>query len=474
MPDIARVGKRRDKKGRPLSRFTDFLRGRDLAVDETPRTFADESFERWLATPGTEFLPDDTRGWPVAMASPALIAALRTGGPASYDAIYRSQTSVYTVVEYLGWQISQLSLKHYRRVDDTDRRELNGSTVANVLRRPAPGLTYPRLMSTTTADFYVYGNAFWALLSPPDSAGGPFVIVPVPPAYVQARGGTLIEAAEYEITVGGNRMTLPAERVVHFRRNNPTDRRIGVSPLEPLRAILREEYESSRYRARMWEKDARMGGFIARPENAPPMDPEARTRFRGGLDKFTKGGSNEGSWMLLEEGERPYPAAFSPREAEFIEGRKLTLETVCRALNVPLPVMGLSESVAYASQREHHKALYQDTLPPITRTFEPEIEAKVLPWINGGRVADDEYLEFNIEEKMRGAFEDQASYLGDAVGGPYMTRNEARARLNLPRIDDPAADELVLTNNMQLETDASTDDATAPVVRLAPAEGGTP
>jgi HK97 family phage portal protein len=161
-------------------------------------------------------------------------------------------------------------------------------------------------------------------------------------------------------------------------------------------------------------------------------------------------------------------SSFSPKEAEFIEGRKLTLETVARAFHIPLSVLSLTQTATYASQREFHKALYQDTLGPWTRALEDEIEAGLLPWFT-----DDEsvYLEFNIEEKMRGSFEDQASMLKEAGGGPYMTRNEVRARLNLPRIDDPQADELVITNNM---IGTETEAASAPVVQLAPEQEALP
>lgn len=151
--------------------------------------------------------------------------------------------------------------------------------------------------------------------------------------------------------------------------------------------------------------------------------------------------------MLLEEGEQPYPIAFSPKDAEYLDGRKFALETVARSFNIPLAVLSLTETATYASQREFHKALYQDTLPPWTRLLEDEVIAKVVPWITGS-VDSNIYVEYNLEEKLRGAFEEQATMLLQAAGGPYMSRAEARARLNLPYLDDEELDRLVITNNM--------------------------
>jgi HK97 family phage portal protein len=438
------------------------------------------TFEDWVAQGlSTGFLPPDTSTWPIATMTGQLQDAVSSmqAGPASYSAIYRSQPAVYTVVEFLSWQLSQLGLKVYRRESGTERVEMYDSPLAQILRDPAPGMTYTRFIQRLVLDLCVYGNAYWAKLQAP---GGERDLAPLPVASVTPRGGTLLEANTYDVALGNRLVTFSSDQIVHFRRNNPDDARIGVSPLEPLRAILREEYESSRYRANLWKKEGRQAGFIVRPRDANPMTDTSRKNFRAGLRKFVKGGVNENEWMLLEEGEEPRPVAFSPKEAEFIAGRKLTLETVARAFNIPLPVLGLTETATYASQREHHQALYQDTLPPWTRLIEDEIEAKVVPWFTSDESV---YVEFNLQEKLKGAFEDSASMLLAAGGGPYMTRNEVRARLNLPRVEDPQADELVLTNNMsgtegspnqpeQQQQSPNEPNQPAPVVSIVPPSQG--
>jgi HK97 family phage portal protein len=427
-----------------------WLKRHDEQVDTswTEKTVADAGFEEWYTQQGTNFLPPDTSGWPVAGMSPELTDAVQNQWYASsYSHLYRSQPAVYTVVEFLAWQISQLSLKVYRRKADDDREHLAGSELERLLHDPAPGMTYSRLMRDTMADMGVYGNAYWALMEAPSNVGSK-LIVPLPAQYVVPRGGSLLEANTYEYTGGTLPQYFKNEEICHFRRYNPDDKRIGVSPLEVLRGITNEESEMTRYRRVLWQKDARMAGFIRRPLEANPMDEDSRTRFRLGMEKFGKGGKNEGSWMLLEEGEQPFPIAFSPKDAEYIEGRKLALETVARAYNIPLAVLSLTETATYASQKEFHQALYRDTLPPWTRNIEDEVMAKVVPWVLGTTQNSDIYVEFNLAEKLQGAFEEAATMLLQAVGGPYMTRAEARARLNLPKLDEDEVDDLVVTNNM--------------------------
>ena len=56
------------------------------------------------------------------------------------------------------------------------------------------------------------------------------------------------------------------------------------------------------------------------------------------------------------------------------------------------------------------------------------------------------YAEFDITAKLAGSFEGQASVLSTSTGGPWMTRNEARARQNPPAIE--GGDELIVPMNV--------------------------
>ena len=63
-----------------------------------------------------------------------------------------------------------------------------------------------------------------------------------------------------------------------------------------------------------------------------------------------------------------------------------------------------------------------------------------------GADSDDTYVEFDLKEKLKGSFEERAQILQAAVGGPWMTRNEARADNNLPPLE--GGDELIVPLNV--------------------------
>lgn len=104
--------------------------------------------------------------------------------------------------------------------------------------------------------------------------------------------------------------------------------------------------------------------------------------------------------------------------------------------------------------------LYGDTLAPILKQIESKLNQVVVPLVAPG---GDVYVEFNLQEKLRGSFEEQARVLQSAVGRPFMTVNEARSLQNLPNIDN--GDELYIPLNMGTADDfAPTDEGVSDAV----------
>jgi len=183
---------------------------------------------------------------------------------------------------------------------------------------------------------------------------------------------------------------------------------------------------------------------ITRPIAAGKWKDNDKQTFREQLEARHTG-NNAVSTLILDEGMTFAARAFSPRESEFVAARKLTDEEVARAYHVPLPMVGILDHATFSNIKEQHKQLYQDCLGPWLQMISEELERQLLSEASD---LDRVYLEFNIQEKLKGSFEEQAASLYTLVGRPIMTANEGRARLNLPRItDDDSADALALPLN---------------------------
>lgn len=162
-------------------------------------------------------------------------------------------------------------------------------------------------------------------------------------------------------------------------------------------------------------------------------------RFSGGE------GTDSGGIPILEDGMRFVDPAINDKEAEWAESMRLTREDVAAAYHVNPSIVWSNDGQTYASTRvrESARSLYADTLGPLLRLVQDGIRSKLVPMIGADQKS---YAEFDITAKLAGSFEGQASVLSTSTGGPWMTRNEARARQNLPAVE--GGDELIVPMNV--------------------------
>ncbi|MGK9222061.1 MULTISPECIES: phage portal protein [unclassified Microbacterium] len=367
-----------------------------------------------------------------------------------YAAIYRKQPAVRTVVDFLARNVAQLSIHTFRRIQDTDRERLRDHPLAMLLSNPNPYTTAYRLIHGLVSDRGIYDRALWVKLK-----GEALVRIP-PRLWSIADDENWLNPSTFIIKGSKGKFAIPAANVVYFRGYNPEDERYGLSPIESLRRALSEEYAAGQMREQILRNGARHSGYISRPKDAPTWSDTARQRFRAGWRGQYQGWSatDAGGTPILEDGMTFTPASQSAVDLQYVESRKLTREEVAAAYFIPPPMIGMLDNASFSNITEQHKMLYQDTLGPLLMEIKQEIELQILPDFED---TDGVYVEFNMQEKLRGSFEEQAAQLQTSVGAPYLTRNEARARANLPRVE--GGDELVVPLNVLIGGQASPTDS---------------
>ena len=285
----------------------------------------------------------------------------------SYGDLYRKQPAVRACVEWLGRNVAQLNPKVYERVGDTDRLEVGGHPLALSLRRPNPATTRYRHLRDTVQDLAIYDQAVWVKTR----AGRQMNVLRIPPHFFEVDDqGLWVDQRS------GQRYR--RDQLVVFTGYSPTDDQKGVSPLETLRRVLAEEWAGQTNREGMWRNAARQSGWIQRPAEAPEWSPEARSRFRADIEAVMAGGANAGRIGILEEGMTWNGQSFSPKDTEYLAGRRLTYEEVCVEYGLTPALLGLDSERASATEARHRQA-YQDVLGPWLRMLQDEIELQLLP-----------------------------------------------------------------------------------------------
>ena len=381
-----------------------------------------------------------SRSTRVSFATPSRIQ-LSSTYYVDYAEIYRSQESVRTVVSFLARNVAQLGLHMFERVGDDDRRRMSDHPMALMLKQPNPWTTKYRFIQALVCDFAIYDRAYWLKTRiTPESNG----LVRIPPQIVTPEGDNWLTPNGFKVDGTSGTRIYKADEVVYFRGYG-LDKDIGISPLEALRRTLREEYAAGEMREQVMRNGARMSGYLERPKDAPEWSDTARDRFkRNWQAQYSGAGPGAGGTPILEDGMQFKPVSQTARDLQYIESRKLTREEVAAAYFVPPPMIGILDHATFSNITVQQRMLYTETLGPWLSMIQEEIELQLLKDFEPEPRRF--YVEFNLREKLSGAFEERADAIAKAVGGPTMTINEARALDNRPPID--GGDELIRPLNV--------------------------
>lgn len=355
--------------------------------------------------------------------------------------MWGSQPSVRKVVDFIARNLASIPWLVYRRRADYDREWLTEHPLARLLEQPGQFTTHTRLWHSVLVDYLLWDRWCVKVIPSAETDSG-FELVRVPASRMRLHTdlyGRVDQVIVYQLD-GKSIAEHPSGYL--FDHGYATEGADGTSPLTTLANLLAENEEAIAYRRSIWQNQARMPSVIERPAEAPQWSHEARSRFREAWRRFLKGGGEEGGTPILEDGMRLTKVdAFAPRDTNDLEGRKLTDQEVAAAYHIAPELVGAREG-NYSNVDAYRQMLYRDTLGPHITALEQVLNAMLVPLL-GER---DLYIEADVDVKLRGSFEEEAQVLQASTGAPWLTRNEARARRNLPAVD--GGDELVTPLNV--------------------------
>lgn len=371
--------------------------------------------------------------------------------------LYATQANLHAVISFLSSSVAQLPLKVYARKSDTDRQRDRNSNTALLLYRPNADQTEYEFFEALVIEYLLFGEAIVWLLPDTDSESG-FQLRIIPSEWV--------EKVEYETNYapkslqiranGGKTITIDKKNFVIFKMYQPGSPATYLSPIDSLKQTLAEQIQADKFRTSIWKSSGRFNSYITRPANVQQWDKKARDAWTEAFRKgWSEGGQKQGSMPILEDGMEIHNYTFNAKEAQYAETKQLSREDVAAAYHINPSLVWHTETQTYASAKDNARALYADCLGPMLQMIQQRINSFLLPKIGAN---PNLYVEFDLEEKLKGSFEERAQIYQSACGVPYLTVNEVRADLNRAPIE--GGDERVIPLNVLVGGQMSAQDST--------------
>ena len=297
-----------------------------------------------------------------------------------------------------------------------------------LLDSPNPFWSRSDLWRATETYLSLWGSAFWGLER--DDDGGIVEIWPLRPDKMRV----IPDAARYIkgfVYVGAGSEFVPylPEDVVWMRYFNPLDEYAGLSPIAPLRQSADMGMDALRANRKLLQNDSTPGLIIEMegfPTDAEVSEFYARweSRFQG-VEKTRRP-------ALLSPGMKASNLGFSPRDMEYIESLRWSLEDVTRVFGVPKVMIGDLENTTFSNFSTARRLFWEDTIGSQVAFYQEALNQQLLPHFGDESLT----VEFDLSgvEALKESEDSKAKRRSIYVRAGIMTVDEVRREMNLPPV----------------------------------------
>ncbi len=276
----------------------------------------------------------------------------------------------------------------------------------------------------------LHGNAYVQILPGADDVPAELFVLRPERTAVEADGDGWPIAYAYR--QGGSTVRIPATdargrvQILHIKLTHPADDHYGASCLGAAAAAVAVHDAAAEWNLALLANAARPSGALIHtpPEGGPPLSDAQVKRLRADLEAQFQGSGNAGRPLLLEGGLSWQALSLSPAEMDFLSLKDSAARDIAMAFGVPPMLIGISGDATYANYREASKALWRQTILPLSETIFAPLRAALAAWGLDGVLAID-------LDKLPALAEDRERLWAQLIAADFLSAGEKRAMLGL-------------------------------------------
>ena len=312
--------------------------------------------------------------------------------------------------------------------------------ILDLLERPSPTKGYVELFESLYSFLLLSGNSY---LIGSGGEGPPKELYCLRPDRVKIVPGQMSLPLSYDYTINGKVVsqyevdqTTGESAVKHFKLFHPKHDHLGLSPLVSAATNIDSHNLTNIHNVSLLQNGARpSGAVIFKPKDetgsSVQLSDSQRAQIIKDMESRFAGTGNAGRPMLLEGDFSFQQMGMSPKDMDFSVLKKMSAIDIALCFGVPAQLVGIPDAQTYNNMPEARLALYEETIIPILRRIQSDLNEWLTP-----KFGDGLRLEYDIDsipamaESRKRVFESVVS----GVNAGILTRNEAREKLGFDPI----------------------------------------
>lgn len=332
--------------------------------------------------------------------------------------------AVYSAVSLIADTISTLPVDCFIRIDG-QRRAFRPKP--EWVEKPDIALPRTAFWNSALVSLLLDGNLFVRIIPARDGTVANLVVLN--PKTVEVKRNA---RQQLVFTVENEKRTLSSEEMIFVPDVLRPGTVRGVSRVEALKENFGLALALEKFASTFFGQGTNLAGVIEFPGN---LTAEQAENLRNSFDVKHKGWRRGHRTGILSGGATFKTTQVDPESAQSVEARRLAVEDIARAFNVPANMLNIPGTTTYASVEQNNLQFITHTLRPLVQKLEDAF-SPLMTRYPGGETA---FIKFNLDGLARADLQARMSAYSVGLQAGFLTINDVRRLEDMSDIEDPAA-----------------------------------
>lgn len=333
-------------------------------------------------------------------------------------------STVWACVTLLTETISSMPLFVYKRTKGVSEKAIDLQIYDILHRSPNANQTPQEFWEQMLLNYFLRGNMYAHIKR--NQVGECVALYPLAADQVEVKkleDGSLL----YMYGTDDKVLIFSSNDILHIKGMGNGS--IGLSPLDYMRSSVGLAISAQNHTTKTFKKNARRPGILM---SDIVLNPDQRKKLK---ENFSDIASGNGSELHILEANFKFEAlGMSPADIQLLETRRFSVQDLARWFGVPSVLINdTAETTSLGSSVEQIvDGFHKLKLRPQLNRIEQVINNRLL---TSGQRARGLFAQFNLDALLRSSLKDRMEVYSKGVQNGINTRNECRAKENLPPIE---------------------------------------
>lgn len=361
--------------------------------------------------------------------------ATYSGANVTVDKALQNDT-VWACVKLISESVATLPIHIYKRTGDGGRVLANDHYLFDLIHyEPNQDMTAVGFWQAAIASVLLWGNAY--IFKTYNAAGTKIISLDIlDPSKVSVTKQTYSQELVFTYQNGSTPIVLNRANCMHIKGFS-TDGRVGMSAIQYGRNSIGSAISADKASDEVFRDASRATGVI---NTGVLLRGEQREQIRDHVKKVAA----SGGVYVLEAGMSFDSLRFNPQDAQLLDSRNFSVQTICRWFRVPPVMIGHGDKASsWPTSTEAQGALF---LRYVLRCIISSVEQEIRRSLFNPLEQTTYFMEYSIEGLLRGDSKARQEFYASAIQNGWLKPNEARSLENWPPVE--GGDQLMVQSSM--------------------------